>query len=96
MQYTYVGIDSHKDAHTAVFINCFFEKIGELNFRNCPSDFETFLQRAQVHRPEGGTLMFGMEDCGLYGRTLTRFLISTPIFAELITVTGYNASDELS
>jgi len=76
MLYTYVGIDSHKDAHTAVFINCFFEKIGELNFRNCPSDFETFLQRAQVHRPEGGTLMFGMEDCGLFGRTLTRFLIS--------------------
>ena len=74
MFYTYVGIDSHKDAHTAVFINCFFEKLGEINFRNFPSEFEIFLKRAQVHRPEGGALMFGMEDTGSFGRTLTKFL----------------------
>jgi len=76
MLYTYVGIDSHKDAHTAVFINCFFEKIGELNFSNRQSHFETFLKRAQVHRPEGGTLMFGMEDCSSFGLMLTKFLVS--------------------
>ena len=75
MLYTYVGIDSHKNAHTAVFINCFFEKIGEQNFRNCQSDFDTFLKRAQIHRPEGGTLMFGMEDCASFGLMLTKFLI---------------------
>ncbi|MCL2412323.1 MAG: IS110 family transposase [Treponema sp.] len=75
MLYTYVGIDSHKNAHTAVFINCFFEKIGELNFRNCQSHFETFFKRAQVHRPEGGTLMFGMEDCASFGLMLTKFLV---------------------
>lgn len=76
MLYTYVGIDSHKETHTAVFINCFFEKIGELNFRNFPSDFDIFLQRAQVHQPECGTLMFGLEDCSMFGRTLTKFLIT--------------------
>jgi len=76
MLHTYVGIDSHKDAHTAVFINCFFEKIGELNFRNFQSEFDIFLQRAQVHRPEGGTLVFGMEDCASFGLMLTKFLVS--------------------
>jgi len=76
MYYTYVGVDSHKNTHTAVFINCFFEKIGELNFRNYPSDFETFLKRAQAHKPEGGTLMFGMEDCASFGLMLTKFLVN--------------------
>jgi len=76
MFYTYVGIDSHKETHTAVFINCFFEKLGEITFRNFPSAFETFLERAQALRPEGTTLMFGMEDCASFGRILAIFLKS--------------------
>ena len=76
MQYTYVGIDSHKENHTAVFINCFFEKLGEITFRNFPSCFEDFLKRAQSFKPEGVTLMFGLEDCGSYGRNLMVFLKS--------------------
>ena len=76
MLYTYVGIDSHKENHTAVFINCFFEKLGEITFRNFPSCFEDFLKRAQSFKPEGVTLMFGLEDCGSYGRNLMVFLKS--------------------
>ena len=76
MLHTYVGVDSHKNDHTAVFIDCFFEKLGEITFRNFPSSFENFLKRAQTYRPEGVTLMFGLEDCSAFGRTLTVYLKS--------------------
>jgi len=76
MSYVYVGIDSHKEVHTAVFINCFFEKLGETTFRNFPSAFNTFFERAQAYCTEGVTLMFGLEDCATFGRCLTIFLKS--------------------
>jgi len=74
MQYTYVGIDSHKDSHTAVFMDCFFEKLGEMTFENLPSKFPTMLEDALKYNADGTTLMFGMEDISLYGRSLTVFL----------------------
>ena len=74
MQYTYVGVDSHQDTHTAVFLDCFFEKIGELVIENMPSKFGAFLSEADKLRVEGTTLLFGMEDVSAYGRTLTVFL----------------------
>ena len=74
MQYTYVGIDSHKDTHTAVFLDCFFEKLGVLSFDNLPSAFGGFLEKAQQYRIDGTTLLFGLEDTSSYGRTLTIFL----------------------
>jgi len=74
MQYTYVGIDSHKDTHTAVFLDCFFEKLGEITFNNRPSQFGDFLSDADKLRQDGTTLLFGLEDVSKYGRTLTTFL----------------------
>jgi len=74
MQYTYVGIDSHKDTHTAVFLDCFFEKLGELQFHNLPSSFDSFLLQAQAYLMPGTSLLFGMEDCSSYGLLLMKFL----------------------
>ena len=74
MRYTYVGIDSHKDTHTAVFVDCFFEKLGELTFDNLPSKFGEFLEDALKLQQDGTTLLFGLEDISSYGRTLTTFL----------------------
>ena len=74
MKYTYVGIDSHKDSHTAVFIDCFFEKLGELTFDNLPDKFDDFLELAQKYRVEDTSFIFGLEDASSYGRTLMRFL----------------------
>ena len=73
MQYTYVGIDSHKDSHTAVFLDCFFEKLGEVTFENLPSKFGTFLAKAEKIKVNGTTLLFGMEDVSMYGRLLAVF-----------------------
>ena len=74
MLYTYVGIDSHKDTHTAVFLDCFFEKLGEVRFANMPSGFPAFLKEADRLKLDGTELMFGLEDVGSYGRTLAVFL----------------------
>ena len=76
MQYTYVGIDSHKDTHTAVLLNCFFEKLGELTFDNLPSRFNAFLADAQCFKMEGTVLLFGLEDTSAYGKNLMTFLKS--------------------
>jgi transposase len=74
MRYTYVGIDSHKDTHTAVFIDCFFERLGQLAFRNMPSGYPAFLKEAGKLRIDGTELLFGLEDASSFGRTLAAFL----------------------
>ena len=74
MGYTYVGIDSHKETHTAVFIDCFFDKLGEITFNNLPSAFGAFLFHADKLKMDGTELLFGLEDTSSYGRTLTVFL----------------------
>ena len=76
MQYTYVGIDSHKDTHTAVFIDCFFDKLGEVNFGNLHSDFAALLDKAQDFRQDGTVLLFGLEDVSNFGRALANFLMA--------------------
>jgi len=73
-QFTYVGIDSHKDTHTAAFLDCFFDKLGEIQFENLPSKFPEFLENASKLRQDGTTLLFGLEDISAYGRTLAVFL----------------------
>ena len=74
MKYTYVGVDSHKDTHTAVFLDCFFEKIAETVVDNMPSEFGAFLSKAEKFKMEGTTLLFGLEDISAYGRMLAVFL----------------------
>ena len=77
MQFTYVGVDSHKETHTAVFIDCFFGKLGEIVFDNLPSKFSAFLNDAEKLKQEGTELLFGLEDTGSFGRNLAVFLIES-------------------
>ena len=74
MRYPYVGIDSHKDTHTAVFLDCFFGKLGEIQFENIPARFDTFLSDAEKFKADGTEFLFGLEDVSMYGRTLAVFL----------------------
>ena len=77
MRYTYVGVDSHKDTHTAVFLDCFFDKLGEIIFDNLPSKYDAFMNDAEKLKQDGTELLFGLEDTGEFGRTLTVFLTDT-------------------
>lgn len=76
MQYIYIGIDSHKHTHTAFFMNCFYEKLGEITFSTVPSEFEAFYKKAKKYLLPGTTFAWGLEDVSLFGRTLTKFLIA--------------------
>jgi len=76
MQYTYIGVDSHKDTHTAVFLDCFFEKLGEIVFDNTAAAFPDFLSAAETFKQDGTIFLFGLEDVSSYGRALARFLLN--------------------
>ena len=46
-EYIYVGIDLHKNSHTAVFMNCWSEKLGEIQFENKPSAFPELIKEVK-------------------------------------------------
>ncbi|WP_099190640.1 IS110 family RNA-guided transposase [Tepidibacter mesophilus] len=75
MKHVYVGVDTHKRTHTAVIINCFGEKLGEITFENKPSSYDELLKEAKKHTKKGITPIFGLEDTGAAGRPLAVYLL---------------------
>ncbi len=73
--YLYVGVDLHKHHHTAVMINCWQEKLGEIQFENKPSAFSKFLLEVETYVSDGLSVVFGLEDVGGYGRALAKYLV---------------------
>ena len=45
MKHIYVGIDCHKQTHTAAVINCFNETLDTITFTNDINDFEKLIER---------------------------------------------------
>ena len=45
--YIYVGIDLHKETHTAVMIDCYNQKLGEITFPNRPADFPKLVAKVK-------------------------------------------------
>lgn len=43
--YLYVGMDLHKDTHTAVMVNCWNEKLDVIVIENKPSKFNKLAKR---------------------------------------------------
>lgn len=70
----FVGIDVHKDTHTAVGVSPFGEKLFETTVGNYEKDFEELAESVEKHR---GVLspFFGLEDCSGYGERLSSFLV---------------------
>jgi hypothetical protein len=75
MKHVYVGVDTHKWTHTAVIINCFSEKLGEITIQNRPSEYEGFLKNIKAYTKRGITPVFGLEDTASSGRELASFLL---------------------
>lgn len=70
----YIGLDLHKDTHTAVIIDCWDEKLGSITIENKPSDFTQLMNK--VNKMAGKlTPVYGLEDVHGYGRSLAVFLI---------------------
>ena len=75
MDYTYIGVDSHLNSHTAVVLDCFYDKLGEMTIGSAPSSFASFLKQVQKYCLEGTKPVFGFEDTTAYGRSLVKFLV---------------------
>ncbi len=80
----YVGVDTHKQTHTAVAINCFNEKLGEITFENRPSAFQEFLNKVNSYTETGVSPVFGLEDATTYGKELARFLLNKKLSVKQI------------
>ncbi|MDQ0271319.1 hypothetical protein J2S17_003207 [Cytobacillus purgationiresistens] len=66
-KYIYVGLDLHKFQHTAVIVNCWSEKLGEMNILYKPIAFPLLVDYVNSFLQEGLTPVFGLEDVGGYG-----------------------------
>lgn len=73
--FIYVGLDLHKEQHTAVIMDCFNEKLGEITFQNKPSEFGKLITKAKRYCTDGKELVFALENSYGYGRTLAAWLI---------------------
>jgi transposase len=75
LNHVYVGVDLHKGTHAAVVMNCWNEKLGEIQFDNKPSAFPDFLKKVNKLTEKRLSPIFGLEDVGGYGRSLAIYLL---------------------
>lgn len=74
--YLYVGMDLHKDTHTAVPVNCWNEKLDVIVIENKPSKFNKLAKRVNKKAAALGlSPIYGLENAYGYGRSLAVWLI---------------------
>lgn len=74
-KYIYVGLDVHKEQHTAVVMDCFNEKLGEITFQNKLSEFGKLITKCKKYCTDGKGIVFALENSYGYGRALAAWLI---------------------
>ena len=73
--YVYVGIDLHKETHTAVMIDCYNSKLGEITFANRPANFPKLVTKVKKCNTERKEVVYGLENAYGYGRAIAVWLI---------------------
>lgn len=79
----FVGVDSHKDSHTAVALSPFGEELFELKIGPLEKDFNELSERVKSVTSDTGLSPYvGLEDCHEYGARLASFLNTAgyPVF----------------
>jgi transposase len=72
----FVGVDVHKETHTAVGLSPFGEKIFEMTIGNELDDFRSLIQRSYAEAKRQKLIPhFGLEDVKSYGERLSTFLL---------------------
>lgn len=75
-QILFVGIDIHKDTHTAVALTPFGEKVFEMKIGNEVADFISLVEKTKQEAARVGlTPSFGLEDVHSWGERLSGFLV---------------------
>ena len=72
----YVGIDLHKESHTAVILDCWNTKLGEITFANTPAEFPKLTRKVDKFYTENKEPVYGLENAYGYGRGLAVWLIA--------------------
>lgn len=84
-QFLYVGVDIHKDKHTAVATNCFGHKLLEMEFANTVKDFEQFVASMQsLADQQNRQFIFGLEDSFGYGLRLAKHLFDSNLTVKMV------------
>lgn len=73
--FIYVGIDLHKETHTAVIIDCYNNKLDEITFANIPAEFPKLVRKVKKYCTDGKEAVYGLENAYGYGRPLAVWLI---------------------
>ena len=73
--FIYVGIDLHKETHTAVMIDCYNQRLGEITFPNRPAAFPKLVTKVKKCNTDGKEVVYGLENAYGYGRALAVWLI---------------------
>ena len=72
----FVGVDVHKDTHTAVGVSPFGEKLFEITVGNYSKDFRLLAESVEsASAKEMLSPYFGLEDCSGFGERLSGFLL---------------------
>lgn len=72
----FVGIDVHKDTHTAVALTPFGEKVFETTIGNEAGDFIALVEKTKMEAEKTGLApSFGLEDVHSWGERLSSFLV---------------------
>ena len=75
-QTLFVGIDVHKDTHTAVALSPFGEKIFEMTIGNEAEDFISLGEKTKNEADKKGLIpSYGLEDVHSWGERLSSFLV---------------------
>lgn len=72
--YLYIGMDIHKETHTAVLMNYMEERIGEVQIENNLNGFKKLYAYVEKHKKKL-IPMYGLEDVTYCGRNLAIFLL---------------------
>ena len=80
--FIYVGIDLHKETHTAVMIDCYNNKLGEITFPNRPADFPKLVTKVKKCNTDAKEVVYGLENACGYGRPLAVWLIDKGYFVK--------------
>ena len=80
--FIYVGIDLHKETHTAVMIDCYNQKLGEITFPNRPADFPKLVTKVKKINTDAKEVFYGLENAYGYGRPLAVWLIDKGYFVK--------------
>ena len=65
--YLYLGVDTHKDKHSVVGLDCFSQVLYEKEINNTKEDFDQLIKEVEKMGLEP---IFGLEDCYAYGSRL--------------------------